>query len=232
MDQPPLSMRFSRQWYWSGLPCPPPGDLPNPGIEPGSPALQARFFTIWATREFPKTWLPHNSRIPEIPPCSFNLLPFCLWYLRLVSAIYNQETIIIPGSRDWGPHCPRFHSRPHHYVGFRIPIQTCWDPGALVTLACQVCFPRSSLSRLSRRQQAYVINCANEREQTLEVPASDSQVYTLTRAFWRQVPFCFPNWVALIVAISGQERGEEIFQDEGSFIVPSGSPPLSGSFPP
>ena len=32
---------FSRQEYWSGLPCPPPGDLPNPGIERGSPALQA-----------------------------------------------------------------------------------------------------------------------------------------------------------------------------------------------
>ena len=32
---------FSRQEYWSGLPCPPPGDLPNPGIEPESPALQA-----------------------------------------------------------------------------------------------------------------------------------------------------------------------------------------------
>ena len=32
---------FSRQEYWSGLPCPPPGDLPNPGIEPRSPALQA-----------------------------------------------------------------------------------------------------------------------------------------------------------------------------------------------
>ena len=38
--QAPLSMRFSRQEYWSGLPCLPPGDLPNPGIEPGSPALQ------------------------------------------------------------------------------------------------------------------------------------------------------------------------------------------------
>ena len=35
------SMGFSRQEYWSGLPCPPPGDLPDPGIEPGSPALQA-----------------------------------------------------------------------------------------------------------------------------------------------------------------------------------------------
>ena len=37
----PLSMEFSRQEYWSGLPFPSPEDLPNPGIEPGSPALQA-----------------------------------------------------------------------------------------------------------------------------------------------------------------------------------------------
>ena len=40
-SQAPLSMGFSRQEYWSGLPCPSPGDLPNPGIEPESPALQA-----------------------------------------------------------------------------------------------------------------------------------------------------------------------------------------------
>ena len=39
--QDPLSMGFSRQEYWSGLPFPSPWDLPNPGIEPGSPALQA-----------------------------------------------------------------------------------------------------------------------------------------------------------------------------------------------
>ena len=38
--QAPWSMGFSRQEYWSGLPFPSPGDLPNPGIEPGSPALQ------------------------------------------------------------------------------------------------------------------------------------------------------------------------------------------------
>ena len=38
--QAPLSMEFSRQEYWNGLPCPPAGDLPNPGIEPRSPALQ------------------------------------------------------------------------------------------------------------------------------------------------------------------------------------------------
>ena len=39
--QAPLSMRFSRQKYWSGLPCPSPGDMPNPGIKSGSPTLQA-----------------------------------------------------------------------------------------------------------------------------------------------------------------------------------------------
>ena len=47
-----LSMGCSRQEYWSGLPCPPPSDLPNPGIEPVSltpPALAGRFFTSSAT---------------------------------------------------------------------------------------------------------------------------------------------------------------------------------------
>ena len=39
--QAPLSMGFSRQEFWCGLPCPPPGNLPNPGIEPRSPTLQA-----------------------------------------------------------------------------------------------------------------------------------------------------------------------------------------------
>ena len=39
--QAPLFMEFSRQEYWSGLPCLPPGDLPNPGIKPRSPTLQA-----------------------------------------------------------------------------------------------------------------------------------------------------------------------------------------------
>ena len=43
--QAPLSMEFSRQEYWSGLPFPSPGDLPDLGIEPMSPALQADDFT-------------------------------------------------------------------------------------------------------------------------------------------------------------------------------------------
>ena len=43
--QAPQSMGFSRQEYWSGLPFPSPGDLPDPRIEPMSPALAGRFFT-------------------------------------------------------------------------------------------------------------------------------------------------------------------------------------------
>ena len=53
--QAPLSSGLSRHAHWSGLPCPPPGDLPKPGTEPRSPALQA-FFTDWATREAQEYW--------------------------------------------------------------------------------------------------------------------------------------------------------------------------------
>ena len=52
--QASMSMGFSRQEYWSRLPCPPPGDLPHPGIEPTSSlssALSGRFFTTSATRK-------------------------------------------------------------------------------------------------------------------------------------------------------------------------------------
>ena len=52
--QAPLSMGFSRQEDWSGLPFPPPGDLPDPGMEPASlpsPALAGRCFTTSSTWE-------------------------------------------------------------------------------------------------------------------------------------------------------------------------------------
>ena len=45
VHQAPLSMRFPRQEHWSGLPFPPPGDLPHPGIEVTLLALAGRFFT-------------------------------------------------------------------------------------------------------------------------------------------------------------------------------------------
>ena len=61
--QAPLSVGFSRQAYWSGLPFPSPGDLPDPGIEHGSPALQADALTSEPPgkreskgKPFPKGW--------------------------------------------------------------------------------------------------------------------------------------------------------------------------------
>ena len=66
--QAPLSMGFCRQEYWSGLPCPPPGDIPNPGIKPVSlmsPAMAGRFF-ITSTRLLQKleTELPYDPATP------------------------------------------------------------------------------------------------------------------------------------------------------------------------
>ena len=61
VHQAPLSIEFCRQKYWSGLPCPPLGDLPEPGIKPASltsPALAGGFLTTsttWETLDASKT---------------------------------------------------------------------------------------------------------------------------------------------------------------------------------
>ena len=85
--QAPLSVEFSRQEYWSGLPFPFLGDFPNPGIEPsspGSPVLASRFFT---TEEAPRTYtfLPEDNKsnnsssvrglvLPMFPHSNFSLI--------------------------------------------------------------------------------------------------------------------------------------------------------------
>ena len=69
--QAPLSMGFSRQEYWSGLPCPPPGDFLDPGVKPTSlvsPTLAGGFFTTSATWEalFTELWFSeHISNIQD-----------------------------------------------------------------------------------------------------------------------------------------------------------------------
>ena len=62
--QAPLSMEFSRQNYWSGLPFRSPGNFPNPGIEPMSPSLAGGFFTIWASWE---AWFTQNIFLLVLP---------------------------------------------------------------------------------------------------------------------------------------------------------------------
>ena len=60
--QAPLSMGFSRQEYWSGLPLLSPGDLPDPGVEPGSPALQAHSLASEpAGKPINPAWHPTNK---------------------------------------------------------------------------------------------------------------------------------------------------------------------------
>ena len=65
-----LSMGFFRQEYWSGLPCPRPGDLPNPGMEPGSPALQVDSLPRkWVTREALRVYgVGRAVHLNESPP--------------------------------------------------------------------------------------------------------------------------------------------------------------------
>ena len=64
--QAPPSMGFSRQEYWSGLPFPSPGDLPYPGIEPGSPAFQADALTFEPQgKQCGRFWF--NSWVKKIP---------------------------------------------------------------------------------------------------------------------------------------------------------------------
>ena len=72
--QAPLSMRFSRQEYWSGLPFPTPGDLPNSGIKCASlisPALADRFFTTSPIWEAPRNWrltVPKTTKMLLVRP--------------------------------------------------------------------------------------------------------------------------------------------------------------------
>ena len=109
--QAPLSMGFSRQEYWSGLPWPPPGDLPDPGIEPislKSPALAGGFFITNTTWEAPLFFMEsfnlhrrmmfHKKMEPESQIAALAMWEkSCHWYDRVV-CIFCSPT---------GPACTR-----------------------------------------------------------------------------------------------------------------------------
>ena len=80
--QAPLSMGFSRQEYWSGVPFPSPGDLPNPGIEPRSPAFQA-YSLPYEPQGRP--FLPIKMKRRKFSEGKLTLL---LWYIESLSALY------------------------------------------------------------------------------------------------------------------------------------------------
>ena len=75
MDCPaPLSMGFSRQEHWRGLPLPPPGDVPNPGIELVSPALQSDSLPLSHMESIDYiNVLKASSQVPGRCRCSVNL---------------------------------------------------------------------------------------------------------------------------------------------------------------
>ena len=107
--QAPLSMGFSRQEYWSGLPCSPPGDLPNPGIKPVFPAsLHCRHILYhWATR--------------EAHPCytlvKIKMMLFCQEAPRIHSNTYLCIENIVSKRIMWIPH---FFPWLLHFSGYEL----------------------------------------------------------------------------------------------------------------
>ena len=108
----PLSTGFFRQEYWSGLPCPPPGDLPDPGIEPlslASPALAGGFFATSATWEAQAGFsLAHTSSWKSL--CS--VLPAQLY---MTSCHDNPGKVTSCGT--WGMRTRMFKAKPRLYLG-------------------------------------------------------------------------------------------------------------------
>ena len=102
--QAPLSMGFSRQEYWSGLPIPSPGNLPNPGLEPSSPTLQADTLTSEPSGK-PKHLLICVSLIADVSVSKSNdkfwspCIPLHSCWPSLVRYLQGLEP------SQWGPKC-------------------------------------------------------------------------------------------------------------------------------
>ena len=121
--QTPLSMGFSRQEYWSGLLFPSPGDLPNPGIEPASPAFAGRFFTT------------------EPPQTSYSL-SFFSYKMGLTATSQRRSLIEI----KWdGAHGLLTYSSPFTFI-------QSWDPGTpWITVSKRSEVPRGSVRKGGQR---------------------------------------------------------------------------------
>ena len=115
--QAPLSMGFPRQEYWSGLPFPSLGGLPDPGIEPVSPALQVNSLPL-SHQESPK------SRVPGLrpPPCQFRtalkVSPTPLQVVLLIALFSKAPACTPPQSLFPGEPVPahRAHPQPHQLI--------------------------------------------------------------------------------------------------------------------
>ena len=106
--QTPQPMEFLRQEYWSGLPFPSPRDLPNPGNEPGSPALQA-------------------DALLSVPCCLFGFV-FTRWYKIAILLIWHECSDI------WEKFTIIIHLKSYIYLqNFKINFEYCYAAAAAVT---------------------------------------------------------------------------------------------------
>ena len=92
----PPYMRFSKQAYWSGLPFPSPGDLPDPGIEPRSPALQAG-----ATKHTVHSRVTHYRKIRSVKANTCQVYKYRKWFQFLKEHFHNasgERLVVLIGS--------------------------------------------------------------------------------------------------------------------------------------
>ena len=108
--QTSLFMGFSRQGLWNGLPCPLPGDLPDPGIEPASPALAGRFFITNATWEAQSAPLSSSKTFPSFQketPSSLTITPLSLPQPVIVTMFpVPVDLPVLNISYKWNHICP------------------------------------------------------------------------------------------------------------------------------
>ena len=128
----PLSMEFSRQEYWSGLPFPSPGDLPDPGIKPGFPVLQA------------EDMLPGEDILLSILPFFF----FLKKYLKYLNVSFRQQIqpqfisgwVMVPDSWWQGVGGGRLDLGSHSLYESFGPSALCCFPASFQGLESYSCF--------------------------------------------------------------------------------------------
>ena len=99
--------RGSRQEYWSGLPCPPPGDLPDPGIEPVppvSPTLEGRFFTTEICGKPLTLVCQHTPHVPGVYATEQSTTGYCLPVIDTddLTAPGDQLGCVLTWRPNWG----------------------------------------------------------------------------------------------------------------------------------
>ena len=149
-------MGFPRQEYWSGLPCPPLGDLPDPGIEPGSPALQT--YSLPTEPRGKMSQAPSNPGSPDVS--------------------YSGGSAVLPTLGIGPPHTPA----PHALPSFSTPGPGCIMLSTRATCAvrqswlCSMCLAQLSGLTMTLKKRGRCLFCSLVYTHKLH---SDSEVAQL-----------------------------------------------------